>query len=233
MRKLMLAGTMMVLVALATITHAYPNLSATTGVVGTPTADTVGLNNVDWAADILFFDSTTGNGRVVYGLTDRLEVGGALILGEDTGFTIGAKYKLYTIPRSFSWAVGGAINGADHRQSGSQWYVVATKPISSRRVSGSSMQGSLGLNYTDTQAGNGIRPFLNVQLFFGTDTEISGEYQFKNGDAFGEAITSAVFRQRLSGRLTGEIGLTNADGFTGRDDTDVFAGVAYTFSTGK
>jgi len=229
----MLVGITITLLALAAAGYAYPNLSATTGVVGTPTADVVGQKVTDWAADLLFFDTTTGNGRVIYGVTDRLEVGGALILGNDTGFDVGAKYKLYTIPRSFSWAVGGILEGANHERSGSQWYVVATKPISSRKVQGSEMQASLGLNYTDIDSGNGLRPFLNVQLFFGADTEISGEYQFKNGDKFGDAITSAVFRQRFSGRWTAEIGLTNATGFMGSDDTDVFAGISYAVSPGK
>ena len=230
MRQLRTMSIGLLLLVAALTARAYPNLTGTTGVVGTPTADIVGNHAADWAADLLFFDATSVNGRVVLGLSDRLEAGAMVDLGNDNGFAVQAKYRIYSIPRSFMWSIGAAVAGQNHGNNGSEFYIVGTKPISSRGANGVYMLGSVGLNYTDIEDANGLRPFLNAQLFLGTDKEISGEYEFRTGSGFGDAIASAVYRQHFSGRWGGEIGLSNANGFAGAHDHDVFLGLRYAYA---
>jgi hypothetical protein len=209
--------------------QAYPNLSATTGILAVPTAATVSAEEFVGAADILFFDDTTINARIVYGLTNQFEVGAALIAGTDTAFGVNGKYRTGLMLAGFDWAVGASLITGSDVGDGMQVYFVGTRPIGLAQAGVANLIGTIGVNFTDLDSDiSGIRPFIGAQLRVATATEVAGEFVLEAGD-FDDSIFSLLVRQQLNPRLTGQLGLTNAFGLTGTDNTDFFLGAAYAF----
>lgn len=217
---LMVVATLIMAVLAA---RAYPNLNATSGIMAVPTAIVVPAGDAMWAADVLFQEDTTVNGRVVFGLAERLEVGAGFIAGEDTAFGLNAKYRLPAMIAGFAWAAGITGIFGDDIDEGMQIYATGTRPF--EFGDGMTLLGTLGVNFTDVDTASAVRPFIGGQLQLGGGTEINGEFVFETGD-FDESITSLFVRHRFSDRIVGQVGFTNAFGFTGVSDHDIFIGLA-------
>jgi len=217
------------LLALAAV--AYPNFTGLTGIVGVPNALTTPSRSFTAAADVVFMNDTTLNARALYGATDRLEVGAALIAGEDTAFGIGAKFRLPVATTAGSLALGLSFVESNDGGSGSQAFIVGSRTIAGMGA-GNSLLGSLGLSFTDLEGVDGVRPFIGAQLVLPANFEIAGEFALEAGD-FNESIFSLVVRRRLAAGWTGELGFTNAAGFIGTSDHDFFLGAAYTFGAAQ
>ncbi|HEY3376654.1 MAG TPA: hypothetical protein VGL77_04085 [Armatimonadota bacterium] len=225
---LMALGTLIA----ATAVSAYPNLNATTGLVGLPTATEVAPGTLVLAADGLFFDRTLVDGRVVYGVTDRIEVGGGVVVGNHTGILANAKYRLPFTPFGFTTAVGAAFASETDSRDGTQLYFVGTIPLASIAPSGTRIMGTLGVDYTNFDGDSGLRPFAGAQLFLGSRSELGAEYGVGTG-SLGKPVSSIYWRQLLTPQWSGQVGFTNIDRFVGRDTHDVFVGLSYLYSTGK
>jgi len=215
------------LTLLSTAVFAYPNLSATTGLIGVPNANVVTPGDFVGAADLLFFDDTFVNARAVLGLSDRLEAGAGVVIGDDTGLLLNAKYQLPIRPAGFTWAAGASYQTADDSGNGYQLYFVGTRalPITTEA---NPLFGTIGLTFTDISDTSAIRPFVGAQLQLGNG-ELGGEFEFESGD-FDRSISSIYYRQSLSPRLAGQIGFTNANGFVADDDHHFFLGAALSFA---
>jgi hypothetical protein len=115
----------------------------------------------------------------------------------------------------------------DQVGNGTQIYVTGTRPFGVHEENGTGLFGTVGVNFTDVDNRSVFRPFVGAQLRLDTSTEVAGEFVLESGD-WGDSIFSLLVRQRLSDRLTGQLGLTNAFGFTGSDNLAFFVGAAYT-----
>lgn len=226
MRKWLLLGIAAALMAWATTGFAYPNLNATTGLIGVPNAHVVEAGQLVGAADLIFLDDTTFNIRAIYGLTERLEGGIALVSGSDDGVALNAKYQLPINPLGFTWATGLTYITADDAGSGFQLYFAGTKPLGTPE--GAALYGTLGLTFTDLEELTALRPFAGVQWLLAANTEVGAEFELEAGD-FSESILSVYLRQRLGNNLSGQIGITNANGFAGTRDHDLFVGASLAF----
>ena len=222
-----IAGFALFLALASLRTWAYPNFNATTGILAVPTAETVNAGDLSWAGDILFFDDTTFNGRVIYGLTDQLEVGAGVIVGSDTAIGVSAKYYTGLTIGGFACALGLTMITGDQVGDGTQIYVAGTRPFGVQEENGTGLIGTVGVNFTGVEGSSAFRPFAGAQLRLDTATEVAAEFVLESGD-WGDSIFSLLVRQRCSDRLTVQIGLTNAFGFTGTDNLDFFFGAAYT-----
>jgi hypothetical protein len=212
---------------MTTAAWAYPNLNATSGILAVPTAVVVPAGDTQWAGDVLFQDDTTINGRVTYGLTDRLEVGAGVIIDGDTVVGLNAKYRLPGDIGGFTWAAGATLITGSDVDDGFQIYAAGTRPIPWGSASGMALLGTIGVNFTDIDTASAVRPFIGAQLQLGTGTEIGAEFVFETGD-FNESISSLLLRHRFNDFISGQVGFTNAFGFTGTQDHDIFLGVAFT-----
>lgn len=223
-----LGGTALLLLALAA--GAYPNFTGLSGVVGTPNALTAPRGSFTGAASLLFADDSTLLVRGLYGAMDRLEVGGVLVDGEDEALGIGAKYRLPLATTAGSLSVGLSLVDSDAGGTGTQAFIVGSRSLGGVSQ-GSTLLGSLGLTFTDLEDQTGLRPFVSAQLILPANTEVAGEFELEAGD-FSESIFSLVARHRFTRALRAELGLSNAIGFVGTDDQDLFLGLAYDFTTG-
>jgi hypothetical protein len=221
-------STLLVLVAvlgLATaLVQAYPNLNATSGILAVPTAVVVPAGDSQWAADVLFLDDTSLNGRVVYGLSDRLEIGAGIVTGEDTVFGANIKLRMPTTLGAFNWALGATFSDADAGGSGFQLYGTGTRTFG---LGGNDLITTLGLSYTDVDSATALRPFIGGQLQIMTGTELDAEFVLDSGD-FDESVESFLLRHRFNDFIAGEAGFTNAFGFAGTSSHDLFLGVTFT-----
>ncbi len=217
---------MLAALALCVAAEAYPTLSATSGILAVPTAVVVPAGDSQWAGDALFQSDTTLNGRFVYGLTGNIEVGVGAVIDGDTLLGVNGKLRMGTMLGGFNWALGAAVStGGD--ANGWQIYATGTRPIPWGSASGATLLGTIGLSLTDIDTASAVRPFVGAQLQLGGGTEIGGEFVFETGD-FTESITSLLVRHRFSDYISGQVGFTNAFGFTGNQDHDLFIGLAFT-----
>ncbi len=208
--------------------QAFPNLNATTGLLAVPTAGVVPEGNFVGAADVVLGHNTTFNGRMIYGLTDRLEIGGGVIADDNTAVTLDAKLALPGTLAGFAPAIGiGYING-QAMDSGTQLYFVGTRAFTAKQQGAGSLLGTVGLNFTDLDSASAFRPFVGGQLGLGARTELDGEYVFATGD-FRHAIHSLFIRHSVSNRMSVQAGVTNAYGFTGSAHNNVFIGAAFSW----
>ena len=221
-----IAGVALVLAFASLRIWAYPNLNATTGILAVPTAEVVRARTISWAGDVLFFDDTTLNARAIYGLTDRLEVGAGVIVGNDTALGVSAKYYTGVDVGGFTWALGATLITGNEVGDGTQLYLAGSRPFGVQQENGTGLVGTVGVNFTDLENRSALRPFVGAQLRLDTATEVAGEFVLESGD-FGDSIFSLLVRQQLSDRLTGQLGLTNAYGFTGAENGIFFIGAAY------
>jgi hypothetical protein len=213
---------------LAAAGFAYPNVNATTGIFGVPNALTVPNGTLDGAADILFVDSTTVNARAVLGLTGRFEVGAGVTAGDNTGVGITGKYRLPILPQLGTVALGLSFADINDTGSGYQLFGVATKALTGATSTDMRLLGTLGVTFTNFEDRSGILPFVGAQLQLPQNFEIAGEFELEAGD-FDESITSLLLRKQVTDRIGGEIGFTNATGFLGTSDHDLFLGLSYAF----
>jgi hypothetical protein len=227
MRTLIRLGLVAGVLVATTAVRAYPNFNATQGILAVPTAEIAPMGTLGGAADVLFQDDTTLNARVVLGLTPTVEAGAGLIIGEDTAFGLTGKLVLPITPGGFTWGLGASLIAADN-DDGFQLFFTGTRPFGSVGIAGAQLLGTLGVSFTDIEDVSAIRPFLGAQLRLGAGTELASEFIFEAGD-FDESIFSILLRQRFSERVSGQLGLTNALGFTGREDSDFFLGLGYAF----
>lgn len=225
--RLPVFGMLVVILAIATAAWAYPNLNATSGILAVPTAVVVPAGDNQWAGDVLFQNNTTFNIRGTYGLTDNLEVGAGVAVDGDTVLGLNAKYRLPTMIGGFNWAAGATYITANKGDSGFQVYAAGTRAIPWGGMSGVALLGTLGVNFTDIDTASAVRPFVGAQLQLAGGTEIDGEFVFETGD-FDESISSLLVRHRFNDLISGQVGFTNAFGFTGVQDHDIFVGVAFT-----
>jgi len=211
------------LLGLTSIALAYPNFNATTGIVGVPNGLIQAEGAFFGAADIVFLDDTLVNARAVYGLTDNLEVGAVLNLGNNTAFGVSGKYRLPVSPSAGSWALGLSFADTDEGGSGFQAFIAASRSLTGN-MTDMNVLGTLGATFTDFDEASGFRPFVGAQLMLPNDFEIGGEFEIESDD-FGDSIISVVLRKQFSPTMGAEIGLTNASAFFGGPDTDFFLGV--------
>ena len=148
---------------LATAGLAYPNFNASTGIIGVPNALIQANGAFFGAADVIFFDDTTLNARAVLGLTNNLEVGAVLNLGENTAFGVSAKYRLPVVPTAGAWAVGVSFADTGDGGSGVQGFVVASRTLTGG-MTNLDLLGTLGATFTDFENASGFRPFVGAQL---------------------------------------------------------------------
>ncbi|MHB9131207.1 MAG: hypothetical protein ACYDBB_08980 [Armatimonadota bacterium] len=208
--------------------QAYPNLNATTGLLAIPTASVVEYGDFIGAADMLFHDDTTINGRVIFGLTDRLEIGAGVIAGEDTAIGINAKYALPGNVAGFTPAIGLTVITGDAVDDGTQVYFVGTRAFTAKQQGAGSVIGTVGINFTNIDTASAFRPFAGAQFRIGNRTEIAGEYVLATGD-FSRSIHSLFIRHSMNDRWSAQAGYTNAFGFTGSTDNNLFLGTAYSW----
>lgn len=216
-----------VMLALTSVAQAYPNLNATTGLVATPTADVVGRAGLTGAADVIFLDDTTFNVRGVLGVTEALELGAVGVTGVDDGFGVNAKYRLPTAIGGAAWAAGITFIAANDGADGTQFYLVGTRTLSAASIN-APLRGSLGLSFTDIDSESAFRPFVSAQLGISPAMELGAEFMLETED-LGDSIFSMVLRHRFNPRVIGQLGFTNASGFTGGHDHDFFLGASYEF----
>jgi len=187
----------------------------------------VPVGDSQWGADLLFQNDTTINGRITFGLAERLEVGAGVAIDGDTVLGLNGKYRLPGVIGGFNWAVGVTLITGSDVDDGFQIYAAGTRAIPWSGSGDNSLLGTIGVSFTDIDTSSAVRPFVGGQLQLGTGTEIAAEFVFETGD-FDESITSLFLRHRFSDRLAGQIGFTNAFGFTGSQDHDIFIGFAIT-----
>jgi hypothetical protein len=211
------------LLGLTTIALAYPNFNATTGIIGVPNGIIQENGTFIGAADIVFIEDTLINARVVYGLTDNLEVGAVLNLGDDFAFGLSGKYRLPVTPTAGAWAIGLSFADTDEGGSGFQAFIVASRSLTGD-MTNLDLLGTLGATFTDFEGTSGFRPFVGAQLMLPNDFEIGGEFELEMGD-FTESIISIVVRRQFSPTIGAEIGFTNASAFFGTSDHDLFLGI--------
>ncbi|MHB9024434.1 MAG: hypothetical protein ACYC7E_09695 [Armatimonadota bacterium] len=225
MKTIFTAVVALAFLAVSSIAFAYPNLGATTGIVAVPTAEVTDTGAFLGAADIQFLDITSINVRAIYGLAPNWEVGAGLVLNDDdTQLGLNAKIRLPVSLYGMQWALGARYILADENN-GTQIYFAGSRPIEIAGVTGASLLGTAGLSFTDIEGLSALRPFFGAQLRFPSETEIGAEFVFGGGD-FDDTIGSFVIRQVLGGGWSGEIGVTNAIGFAGASDYDIFAGLS-------
>jgi hypothetical protein len=229
MRRQLLVGVATALLALANTVIAYPNLNATTGLIGVPTANVVAPKTLAGAADIVFFDDTVLNVRAIYGITDRFEGGVGVVMGDDSGLILNAKYLLPTTLAKFNWSAGLSYMTADDPGDGFQLYFVGTRAFPSAAPAGTRLLGTLGLSFTNMDDTSALRPFVGGQLLFNPQSELGVEFELEAGD-FDESIFSLYYRRQFNSQWAGQIGFTNANGFVGKDDHSLFIGAAYSFA---
>lgn len=221
-------GLAVALSALATAAFAYPNLNGATGLVGIPNAYTVPSGQLVGAAD--YVDANNGFiFRGIYGLSPNLEVGATASLADNDGFSIGGKYRIPADIAGFDTAFGLTYADLDEVGSGFQVSFTGTQPLSGSVEEGNLLLWTLGVNFTDFEDASAIRPYTGAQLLLSPRTEVGGEFMLEAGD-FNESIFSLYVRQRFNAALSGQIGFTNAVGFTGTDDAGLFVGASYVFS---
>ena len=209
--------------ALATASLAYPSFNGATGNVSTPNALIQADGAFFAAADVIFFDDAEVNARAVLGLTDNLEVGAVLTLGDNTGFGVSGKYRLPMTAADAAWALGLQFADSDESGSGFQAYIVASRTLTGAGE-GMDLLGTLGVTFTDFEDVSGVRPFVGAQLMLPQDFEILGEFALEAGD-LGDSIFSFAVRKQFSPTLGGEIGITNARGFLADADSSFFLGI--------
>jgi len=225
MKTIFTAVVALVLLAVSSIAFAYPNLGATTGIVAVPTAEITDTGAFLGAADIQFLDVTSINVRAIYGLAANWEVGAGLIFNEDdTQLGLNAKFRLPIEMAGMGWAIGASYTMASDNN-GTQIYFAGSRPIEMAGVTGASLLGTIGLSFTDIEELSALRPFIGAQLRFPSETEIAAEFVLEGGD-FGDVISSFVIRQTFGGGWKGELGITNAIGFAGASDHDLFVGIS-------
>lgn len=207
--------------------EAYPNLSATSGILAVPTAVVVPANDAQWAGDVLFQNDTAFNGRITYGIADRLEVGAGIVAGPDTILGLNAKLRLPGMIGGFNWAAGATYSVADKAGSGTQLYATGTRAIPWVGATGLNLLGTLGVSFTDIKTASAFRPFVGAQLELPGGTEIAGEFVFETGN-FTDSVSTLLVRHSFTSRVAGEVGFTNAFGFTSTQDHNLFVGIAFT-----
>lgn len=226
MRTLYSLTITMAFVFMGITAHAYPNLNATTGLLAVPTAGVVGAGDFVGAADVVFHNNSTVNGRVIYGLTDRLEVGVGVIAGEDTAIGVNAKFALPAQIAGFNPAIGITGISGDTIGDGTQVYLVGTRVLTASDIHTGRVIGTIGINFTDIDTASAFRPFVGAQLRVGARTEIDGEFILKTGD-FNHPVHSIFIRHAMNDAWSMQTGFTNAVGFTGSSDNNFFLGTAY------
>lgn len=210
---------------------AYPNLNATTGILAVPTASMVGDGAFVGAADILFQNDTLINARAVYGVSDQFELGAGIIAGNDTAIGVTGKIGLAGLDiGGFSWAGGASLISGSDSLTGDGWQIffTGTKPFGSGGVEGATLLGTVGIGFTDIDQASALRPFVGAQLRLSPRTEIDGEFVFETGD-FDESILSLFIRHQMTDDFSVQAGITNATGFTGSEDHDLFVGGSWAF----
>ncbi|HEY3415732.1 MAG TPA: hypothetical protein VGM23_02500 [Armatimonadota bacterium] len=225
MKHILLAALAFALLAGSSIAFAYPNFAATNGIVAVPTAEIAATGTFMGAADALFVSPTTFNARAIYGVAANWEVGAGLAFNsDDTQLGLNAKIRIPGSMYGMGWALGASYVMANHDNNGAQIYFAGTRPITMAGTTGPSLLGTIGLSFTTIESLSALRPFLGGQLRFPTATEVGAEFVLESGD-FSENITSFVIRQALGRGFTGEIGVTNAIGFAGTRDHNIFVGL--------
>lgn len=233
MRVRLAFGMAAALMVLATAAFAYPNLSATTGLIGLPNANIAPAGSLVGAADVLFFDDSIVNARAVLGLSSRWEAGAGAVIGDDNGLILNAKYQLAPRPAGFTWATGLSYLTTDDSGNGFNFYFVGTRPFTQAAPEGTQLVGSLGVSLTDVDDASFIRPFVGGQLQFGPRSELGAEFQLEIED-ISTSISSLYYRHTFSPNFAGQLGVTNANGFVGQDDHNFFVGASLGFAgTGR
>lgn len=228
MRRVQLCGLLLGLLALGSLAQAYPNVLATSGIVGVPTTQTVPRGVLVGAADVFFFDDASTAFRAVYGLGENFEVGAVLTAGEDE--TLGATIK-YAFPAGVSgvrWALGASLLTADERDDGTQFFFLGSIPLTITPNQTFSFSGTAGVNLTDVGDDSALRPFVGAQMFLGA-TEIAAEFEFEADDLGSDAVFSILARRNLGAGFSGQIGFSNAFGFGASGDNAIFLGASYNF----
>lgn len=228
MRTLILLGLVTGVLTAMTAGQAYPNLTATQGILAVPTADITPVGALDGAVDVLFQDNTTVNARAVLGLAPVFEAGAAVTAGHDTSFGVTGKFLTPIAIGGFAWALGASfVTGSGDAGDGTQIFATGTRPFGGG-TAGTQLLGTIGVNFTDIASLDGIRPFVGAQWRLGHGTELASEFMLKTGD-FDRSVFSLLARQRFSDQIVGQLGITNAVGFTTTNSHDLFLGLNYAF----
>lgn len=211
------------LLAITTSAFAYPTLTAATGLINVPTGCAMPQGGVALAGDLVSGNDAV-NLRGVWGIGPRFEGGIGITTGDNSGLSVSGKYQVPTGTGNMVWGIGGTLLVSDEDfGDGMQLYVAGTVPLGP--VSGGQILGTGGISLTDTDYASGLRPFLGLQLPLSAATEVVGDVIFETGD-FANTVTALAIRHRFAGRFMGQLGVTNAIGFDGRNDHDLFLGAA-------
>lgn len=233
MKNVYTLGILAAALTFGSMAMAYPTFNAETGIVALPNALTAERSSVVGAADVLFDNEDTVKARILYGYTDRLEMGASLSVGIVDGVNVSTKYRITDGQGKFNMAAGGALTLANHDQTALDLYLVGTQAFSLGNASSNPLLGSFGLHFVNLNDDNTLRPFIGVQIPLGNYTQLAAEYQFKDGSIFIKPLTSVVLRQQLTPAWTGQVGVSNATGFGATGDTRLFVGAQYTFTAGN
>jgi hypothetical protein len=250
------AAVMALVIVAVGFAVAAPRVDAgSTGLVQTPTADTVGAGviniAVDYAvAEALGYDYTIYPARLTYGL-GKAELGVSygqamfdVSFPDVTVWTYSGKFQLLSETETRpSFAIGADYTTMDtdffFPEDAKQLsiYAVATKTLTAPDAEGPVCVGNLGLSYDKYQDwffayGSDetfLSPFIGLSVRNG-GTCLDLEYKWANnkfGYPYAYGIASAALRQKLSGNLSAQIGVTNRRALS--NHPKFFGGLALSF----
>lgn len=231
--KLYSLGISALLLALGSFAMAYPTLNAHTGLITLPNAYTADSGIYTVAADMMFAGEDTLKARVLYGLSERAEIGASFSTGVTEGVSISGKYQLTDPYSEFNLAGGGSVILADNSDTLLDLFLVASRSFAVGSESGKKLLGTFGVHFINFHDDNTLRPFIGAQYPLGENTEIAAEYQFSKGNIFASPLASVVLRHGITPSLTGQVGFSNASGYGSTNESRLFIGAAYTFNKAR
>jgi hypothetical protein len=159
-------------------------------------------------------------------------LGASLSAGRENGISVSGKYRFTDAPATFNLAFGGSATLADHSDSAVDLYLVGTQAFPLNAKTNSALLGTVGVHFINEDSDNTLRPFIGAEYPLGHHTQLAGEYQLRDGNAFKSPLTSVVIRHRLTPVLIGQVGITNSDSFETTRGYHPFIGAQYTFTKG-
>jgi len=230
MRQLLLVATLCGCAPLlATAAHAAPTHSGPTGIVGTPTADVVGVRLYDVAVDYVewagYVDSWPM--RVATGVSDKVEVSLGYAKWENSGSMkiVPLGVKAVAVPESQTSpavALGagyGKLKDSAISMKIMTLYAVATKTLSKAKDeyydeggTKGALRGSLGV-MSNRYRGNGssrtcTEPFASLE-YIAPDGNTTLAFEYKTEEAILDPISSFVVRHVLTPNTWLQVGWTN------------------------
>lgn len=231
MRTYLLLG---LVVALASVTFAYPTLTGPTGLATLPTAAVAPAGQIDLAAD--YYNTSKGPventfpARVTLGVVDSWEIGAAYLFQKNANtWDLNTKFATPLNLGGFGIAVGAQYAQADltgPNDTISQVYVSAGRTLTTGNETVPGIGLTLGANWTKDKLidNSAIRGYVGLEAALMNNLSLNAEYQTKSNKLEGDALWSVAGRLAMSQTLGFQVGWTNGPFFGGADH-NLFAGV--------